>query len=254
MSEEKRKEDIGKVDREGFKAFEAALASLVPRADRLDRDRLMFLAGQQSTVGSAHYSSANESDSPLPLGEQSRVGQAQRSPTNYSEKPEGGTALRLSHPTAAWAWPAAFSAMTTVAAALAILLAIRPASPWAAGGGSSNIAGNESAPPAVQASNMNEPPTWIDVDREANEKLQPAPPVIALLQSVWKPGDAGNAAAEMPAWGEASLSYRALRDSILRRDSDSRKLAGVFPSRMPPDISAPPTSRGLLKEYLLDSK
>jgi hypothetical protein len=220
MSAEKRKEDLGREDTEGLKAFEAALAALAPRADRIDRDRLMFLAGQQSRP-------------------QSRVGQAQRSPTNYST---------------AWKWPAAFSAMTTVAAALAILLAIRPAAPQAAGGGSTNIAGNESAPPAVQASNINEPPAWTGVDREANEKLQPAPPLLTLLQSVWKPGDAGSAAAEMPARGEAQLSYRALLDSILRRDSDSRKLAGVFPSRIPPDISAPPTSRGLLKEYLLDSK
>ena len=42
MSEEKKQDDL--------KSFEAALAGLVPRTDRLDRDRLMFLAGQQSVL------------------------------------------------------------------------------------------------------------------------------------------------------------------------------------------------------------
>jgi len=35
---------------ESMKAVEAALASLVPRADRLDRDRLIFLAGRESAI------------------------------------------------------------------------------------------------------------------------------------------------------------------------------------------------------------
>ena len=45
MSDEEKQNEIDLI------AFEAALASLVPRSDRLDRDRLMFLAGQQSRTG-----------------------------------------------------------------------------------------------------------------------------------------------------------------------------------------------------------
>ena len=37
-----------KKDRDELSELEAALAALVPRAERLNRDRLMFLAGQAS--------------------------------------------------------------------------------------------------------------------------------------------------------------------------------------------------------------
>ena len=64
--------------------FEAELASLAPRAVRLDRDRLMFLAGQRSA-------------SPL------LVAPAHRG----------------------WPWPAAFSAMSALAAGLLLTLVLR---------------------------------------------------------------------------------------------------------------------------------
>ncbi len=69
-----------------LKEIEAALASLVPRGDRLDRDRLMFLAGQASVV---------------------RRG------------PDG--AARAGR----WAWPSAFAAASAVAASLLVALAMR---------------------------------------------------------------------------------------------------------------------------------
>ena len=62
-------------------AFEAALAALTPRSDRLNRDRLMFLAGQAS---------------------------------HRDTRPRRGS------------WPAAFVAMTTVAAGLLVALVARP--------------------------------------------------------------------------------------------------------------------------------
>ena len=65
--------------------FEAQLASLAPRAARLDRDRLMFLAGQASA--------ATGTIEPLRRG---------------------------------WAWPAAFSAMTALAAALRVMVLTHP--------------------------------------------------------------------------------------------------------------------------------
>lgn len=69
-----------------LKPFEAALASLVPRADRLDQQRLIFLAGRQSAL----------KDHPRP---------ATRS----------GVGL----------WPAAFAAMTAAAGALLVMLLCR---------------------------------------------------------------------------------------------------------------------------------
>jgi len=69
-------------------AFEAALASLVPRADGIGRDRLMFLAGQAAVAG----------------------------------RPVHGSRSRN------WAWPAAFSAMTAVAATLLAVLVTLPGS------------------------------------------------------------------------------------------------------------------------------
>lgn len=70
-----------------LESFAASLAALSPRAS-LDRDRLMYLAGQAS-VGRV------------------LVDQASRRPRR-------------------WAWPVAFSTMTAVAACLLVLLASRP--------------------------------------------------------------------------------------------------------------------------------
>lgn len=69
-----------------LKAIEAELASLTPRTDRLDRERLIFLAGQQS-VAAGH------------IGATTRVRR--------------------------WGWPAAFSAMTAVAASLLVALLLQ---------------------------------------------------------------------------------------------------------------------------------
>jgi len=76
--------------------LEAALAALVPRAEHLNRDRLMFLAGQASTA--------------------SKIGQPVVEPPTARSRRRAG-----------WAWPAAFAAMTGVAASLLVALAIRPA-------------------------------------------------------------------------------------------------------------------------------
>jgi hypothetical protein len=70
-----------------LKAIEAELASLRPRTDRLDRERLIFLAGQQSVAG----------------GHISATKRARRR-----------------------GWPTAFAAMTAVAATLLVMLLLRP--------------------------------------------------------------------------------------------------------------------------------
>ena len=69
--------------------------ALVPRAERLNRDRIMFLAGQASVA-----SKGQPAGSPETTGPQRRAG---------------------------WAWPAAFATMTGIAASLLLALAIRPA-------------------------------------------------------------------------------------------------------------------------------
>ncbi|MGD0384265.1 MAG: hypothetical protein ABSA77_12140, partial [Thermoguttaceae bacterium] len=95
-----------------MKQFEAALAALTPRTDRLDRDRLMFLAGQQSIL------IASKQKSPLPTNLRFVPGDGQG---------EGGTIARPIR-SRTLAWPAAFAAMTVVAAALLVMLVVRPGS------------------------------------------------------------------------------------------------------------------------------
>ena len=70
-----------------LKAVEAELTSLRPRDDRLDRERLVFLAGQASMGGRSAG--------------------------------RGAAAVR-------WAWPGACAGMTAVAAALLVALLVRP--------------------------------------------------------------------------------------------------------------------------------
>jgi hypothetical protein len=93
--------------------LESALSALVPRAERFNRDRLMFLAGQASvepkTCQPPMEAIANLSGLPH-IGDLSHVLEA--SPP----RPRGR-----------WAWPAAFATMTGIAASLLVALAIRPA-------------------------------------------------------------------------------------------------------------------------------
>jgi hypothetical protein len=84
--EENPREDV-----HDLSEFEAALGALVPRAERLDRERLMFLAGQASV----------------------ELQNSQPGTTRQSR--------------ARWAWPAACTTMTGIAAALLVALTIRPA-------------------------------------------------------------------------------------------------------------------------------
>jgi hypothetical protein len=92
MSAEKKQDDLN--------AFEAALAALAPRTDRLDRDRLMFLAGQQSI---------------LPSPDQLSVG------ARRETEGEGGARRKR-----AWLWPAVFTAMSAVAAVLLAMVVYKP--------------------------------------------------------------------------------------------------------------------------------
>jgi hypothetical protein len=87
--------------------FEAALASLKPRVEGFDRERLIFLAGQAAALRERDVPAAKGT---VPFLPRQKSGQSP------------------------WAWPAAFSAMTAIAAALLVMLCIRPSTTIATGG------------------------------------------------------------------------------------------------------------------------
>ncbi len=86
--------------------FEAALAGLAPRVEGFDRERLIFLAGQAAALREA--------------GVPALAGFSRQSPpTIAAQRCPGGTPARC------LAWPAAFAAMTAVAASLLVMLCTR---------------------------------------------------------------------------------------------------------------------------------
>ncbi|HVC94405.1 MAG TPA: hypothetical protein VND64_11980 [Pirellulales bacterium] len=85
-------------------AIAASLSSLSPSTGRLDRDRLMFLAGEAAALSS----------SALPNSAMSRTAMSQSHEVQ----------LRLA--ARRWAWPAAFSMVSAVAATLLAVLLARP--------------------------------------------------------------------------------------------------------------------------------
>jgi hypothetical protein len=211
MSEEKPNE----ID---LKTFEAALASLAPRSDRLDRDRLMFLAGQQSRTGFQPV-------------ERSRVGQAERSPTKKSKMP----------------WPTAFCAMTAVAAVLAIILAVRPSAPT-----SNEIATNvngKNSPPTVE-SPSNHPPI-PSIDDKENDKN--ASPLLAFVHSFLSGANSAKAS-ELNHSSANPPIYPTLRDRMLRQGAADWRIADNIANYLPKNISEPSNRQDLLKEYLSELK
>ena len=97
-----------------LKEIEAALASLVPRGDRLSRDRLMFLAGQASVGGRTGAMATPGTDRRLVAPCTPRRNMPT---TSVGAAPARG---------ARWAWPSAFAAMSAVAATLLVALLVRP--------------------------------------------------------------------------------------------------------------------------------
>lgn len=87
--------------------LEAALAELAPRAVSLDRDRLMYLAGQASVATSGSGIRENSERNPQPT-------------SDFSRSRLRAVARR------GWRWPVAFSGMSALAAALLVILVSRP--------------------------------------------------------------------------------------------------------------------------------
>jgi hypothetical protein len=149
---------------EGLKAFEAALAALVPRGDRLDRDRLMFLAGQASVGGILSETATAE-------------GAPGVSPVPGKIHGQEARAMRR------WAWPAAFSAMTAVAATLFVMLLM------------------QAGPPSV----VNAVPegTGIDKNRVVQQGPGPEAPPAGEQQDSRLPGSSETPLPETP-WASAA--------------------------------------------------
>jgi len=133
---------------EELKAFEAALAALVPRGDRLDRDRLMFLAGQASVGGISSETATGE-------------GVPGVSPVPGKIHGQEARAMRR------WAWPAAFSAMTAVAATLLAIVVTWPGRqgiermpPVAAGGDGGGSVQGDPGRSVRGAPRAEPPPSW----------------------------------------------------------------------------------------------
>ena len=143
--------------------FERDLAALVPRVDGFDRERLIFLAGQASAMRSLQ-------------DRRSRF--------------------------ARWGWPAAFSAMTAVAAALLVALCLRgPATTQVAGGTNKPEVQHVAAGPTRVASES--------ADRETSAVADAAPSWLGSWLAIAPPGnlesgidDAALAEADPALWAE----------------------------------------------------
>ncbi|HEV3003234.1 MAG TPA: hypothetical protein VGX78_02190 [Pirellulales bacterium] len=165
------------------KAVEAMLSSLAPSTGKLDRDRLMFLAGEAAALAR------------LPLA---------RAP------------LRR------WAWPAAFSTMSAVAATLLALLVSQPeptvierivhvpaGQPSAAGVPTKDFVSGAETPNRVEAQRQELPAN--DRAPTQGDYLRLRDQVLALGLDSWSPGRSAGAAA--PA--DAPQSHRQMVERVL---------------------------------------
>jgi hypothetical protein len=97
-----------------LKAIREALGSLVPRRDRLDRERLMFLAGQASREPNEE-GAADAAD-----------GHLNATPGLFVVSRQIALHAGNGRRPHRWGWPAAFAGMSTVAAGLLVALVLRP--------------------------------------------------------------------------------------------------------------------------------
>jgi hypothetical protein len=185
---------------EDLKAFEAELAALRPRSDGLN-PRWRFLLAQE-----AAFNQNLSGDDALAAGQ-------------YICSRCGATSSR-SH---RWAWPAAFSAMTTVAAALLVALVLRP---------EPQIARQIDKPntkPAttLRAEKQTEPAVWLAVGNLPQRRIATGADEAAYLNvrdqvlrcgvDSWEPPPSATATAALS--GERPLSYREQLDRLLKQES-----------------------------------
>jgi len=212
-------------------ALEAALAALTPRADRLDRERLMFLAGRASVLGEKAVEGATAGLSGS--GRDSTAGQASRG-TQHSR----------------WPWPAAFAAMTAVAAGLLVALVTRPGpqvveriAPVRPGSQAAKSAPADHRPAA---------PAGSDKPVEGGEEFRSTPrwpwDTLALDRSDGRDGRLARA-------GLSRADYARLLESASDRRAEAflaPASADKIPQTPPPPVSNREFLDSLLKETGLD--
>jgi hypothetical protein len=205
-----------------LKEIEAALASLVPRGDRLSRDRLMFLAGQASVGGRTGAMATPGTDRRLVAPCTPRRNMPT---TSVGMAPARG---------ARWAWPSAFAAMSAAAATLLVALLVRPET------GSGNRIADASTPgqpPAEQAAVADRPP---------DSRLQTPASSLRTPDSVLSTHPEGTALR----FPRSRDSYHELLARVLDRGLDAWKPPAG--SGVTVTAAAPATYRELL-ESLLDN-
>jgi hypothetical protein len=149
MAADKRSDDLGRdpASSPDIKALEAQLAALAPRSDRLNRERLMFLAGRASV----------------------------------NDPPAIGTASRRG-----WLWPASTGALVGAAAALVVVAAspgVDPPAPPAPVAVASS-APRPSAAPQPSSDRVLSSLAWRPVWRAASTHCLTAGARISGLQSL----------------------------------------------------------------------
>jgi hypothetical protein len=198
-------------ENEDLKAFEAALGALRPRTDRLDR-RWRWLLAKEASLSAAIASDAvreRPSNDPLSLWERVRVRAFGAGKLQSCASPLGhqfvcihcGSVAPISRIVRRWAWPAALSTMTAIAAILLVMLVTRS---------EPQIAVQEDKQgTAIPASSV--------VQRQAN----PASLENGLASGYWLA--MGDAPRPPRSSGTDEMCYLTLRDQVLRDGVESWK-------------------------------
>lgn len=186
---------------EDLNAFEAALGSLRPRADGLDR-RWRLLLAQEAAFNRN-----------LPASDVLAAGQLLCV--------RCGTASSIPRGKHRWAWPAAFAGMTVVAAALLAALVVRSESQIAVTGAGPRVATSATSLAKNQASNVawlareSELPRRLISDSAETSYLKLRDQVLCYGVDSWSPPAATVATTTI---AEPPSSYREQLNRLLKRE------------------------------------
>jgi hypothetical protein len=236
---------------EELKQFADDLAALVPRADRLDPRFATLLEKEAALTAELAATHAAQPGRPTACPYCGRSGpgdRAQFRSAAVSAAP-GGQDARA--PGRRWAWPAAFSAMSTVAAALLVMLLIRP---------QPQVVERTSQPPkTVPAASA-----MVETTGARRGAAEPAEqePALSTQRQQWS-ASGWMAPAGEPAWDQfARLRWRHQRPgNLAAADAEllDHLLAASSEVRAPPAAASvafndsrksPPSYRELLEQML----
>ena len=228
-----------KEEREELEAFEAALASLRPKGDRLDPRWREFLAKQASLTAAMASGQAPELLEAMSQGH----GASDGAPFCAFCGRTGPTPKGVRR----WAWPAAFAAMTTVAATLLVMLASRPGPQIAADPGdavSPTVAqenGQTPAKPSPEATPTRSERAARTAVLSHHPKRSRRPPAASYPQLLDKVMAQGLAAWEPPSAG-ALEDWQMARAPLSSRELLNRLLHEARPVNSPPSPTRNPSN------------